>query len=241
MGWILRRECFCTPQARQRLALASTTHSRLGWGRFFNAASWCSWHMSLALVGNYRVVDPTAVGDGVTIRAGGDRGAVRGAARGDEAWHVARVARSLHLLPLCRSVALDIDFHTNSLARTKCMGDADIDFRITMQGLGGRSCVQAAGGRAGSPNDGVAQCILRPGIHAPPCEVHTVCITRRVLQGYRDKGRSYADTSPCRIHALHVRRVLQGGVRACVNGNAPPRRIGITSSTSRVSCMRWRR
>jgi hypothetical protein len=51
-------------------------------------------------------VDPTAL-EGDVVARGGDKGAVRGLARGTAAWHVARVARSLHALPLCARLCGD--------------------------------------------------------------------------------------------------------------------------------------
>ena len=94
-------------QARQRLAWAAGLHPRLG------AASPVLEHANTVLhaqIGQRPpVVQPWHSADDTPTdaRTSTTRGAVRGDARGVQAWHVARAARSLHLLPLCFAVGSD--------------------------------------------------------------------------------------------------------------------------------------
>lgn len=94
-------------QSRQRLAWAAGLHPRLG------GASPVIEHLNAVLhskIGQRPpVVQPWHIADDTLVdaRTSTTRGAVRGDARGVQAWHVARAARSLHLLPLCFAVGSD--------------------------------------------------------------------------------------------------------------------------------------
>jgi hypothetical protein len=90
-------------QARQRLAWAAALHQRLGalsaahGGRLLSAAL----HERVGALPPVVQPQQHSSEPQADARTSTSKGAVRGDARGLEAWHVARAALSLHSLPLC--------------------------------------------------------------------------------------------------------------------------------------------